>query len=335
MTTENPQQEQPLQPSGTRVTVEGLAPVVEALATHLERQESRARREATWKTIKHGIFAAILLSGFAFYVVMYARMFGFNADPARQAVAVIPIKGVIAENADASSANIAPLIEKACKSRHVQVVALEINSPGGSPNEAERIVEAIKICRQTEKKKVVAVIGEIGASAAYMVSMHADEVVAGRYSIVGSIGAIMRYLDASEGVERLGVRERTYKSGPLKGGVSNLSGADEANDQVNEEMVLKLGRSFLNEVLETRKGKVRPEQAEVLASGRVWTSSEALQLGLIDQVSTMEGLAATDWKDLKLHRYGIKQGFVRSFGFDTILNRSVGGMDNHGMPKVE
>ncbi len=316
------------------VKVEGLAEAANALVDYIKTEGRRRQRDATWAGMRRAAIGLIFLASLAFYLVFQAKMFGFNANPATEAVAVIPIQGAIAQDADASSENVVPLIQKACESDKVKFIALDINSPGGSPNEAERIVQALESCKRDHGKKIYGVISEMGASAAFMVAMHTDEIVAGRYSVVGSIGAIMRYVDASVAATRFGVNEHIFKSGPLKGGVTMLSGGDDNLNKVNQEMVEALGKDFLAELYSTRKGKLKAKPEDVF-TGRVWTSSQSLQMGLIDRVGTMESLSESDWKDLKIHRYSIKQAFVKSFGFEALVKQQINELTNMGAPVLE
>lgn len=322
------------QPNTSSVKIEGIDDLIKMATSLLEAHRATQKKDQTWKSLKRALFAFIFLTMLGFYVFFYARMFGVNAGPTTESVAVIPIYGQISTDSEASSANIAPLIKQACEARHVKLIALDINSPGGSPNEAERIVQAMQTCRAEHKKKIYAVIGDMGASAAYMIAMHSDRIVAGKYSVVGSIGAVMRYVDASAAATKYGLNERVFRSGRLKGGPSMLSGSSDEMDKVNQEMVEKLGREFVDELYAARKGKVTAKPEE-LFTGRIWTANETVQLGLVDQINTIEGLTASDWKDLKLHRYAIKQEFVKGFGFKTLLKDQLEQVTNSGTPVLE
>ncbi|MBD4855332.1 hypothetical protein GUF90_01790, partial [Xanthomonas citri pv. citri] len=70
-----------------------------------------------------------------------------NADPVRDSVALITINGGIGEMGKASATSVIPLIEQACRAERVTEVVLLIDSPGGSPTDADRIVSALKICK--------------------------------------------------------------------------------------------------------------------------------------------------------------------------------------------
>lgn len=292
------------------------------LLRYLKAREERERKDIRWATVKRSFFALVALSALLFYLVFYAQLLGIDSSPSARSVALIPIHGQISSESDASAEAIVPLIDRACESEAVEHIVLDINSPGGAPNESERIVAAIEGCRKEKGKKFTALIDGLGASAAYMIAIHADQVIAGRYSIVGSVGAIMRYVDASAAATKLGLREHVYRSGILKGGPSPMSGSDDAMDKVNQEMVVRLGQDFLSEVYEQRRGKLKAPRDDVF-TGRIWTAPDALQMGLIDCIATLEELQRTDFKDLRVHQFKPKTPFAKGLGFQALFDRSV------------
>ena len=314
---------------------ESIATATHAIVSYFKAREAREQKAQTWKSLSRGVFAVILISFFAFWLIFYGRMFGVNINPARADVAIIPVSGPIASRGDASAEVVVPMIESACSSMSVATVVLEINSPGGSPSEAERIVDAIEACRAEHGKQIVALIDQLGASAGYMIAIRADRIIAGRYTLVGSIGAIMRYIDASEAASRLGLREQIFKSGTLKGGPTNLSGGDEALDAVNQEMVVELGRTFLEDVFEHREESLNVDR-EYLFSGRIWAGEEALKIGLIDEIGTFESLSAGEWKELRVQRYKAKSGVARGMGFSAaVADWLTIQMQNLSAPRLE
>lgn len=312
-----------------------IARAVDAVVRYFRIREEREQKAHTWKSLSRGVFGVIVLSFLAFWLIFYGRLFGVNINPARASVAVIPIHGPIAGTSDASADNIVPMIHKACSSSAIKTIVIEINSPGGAPSESERINDEIKACRAETHKPIIALIDQLGASAGYMIAINTDRIIAGKYTLVGSVGAIMRYIDASEAATRLGLNEQTFKSGPLKGGPTNLSGGDEAMDAVNQEMVVALGRTFLDEVYARRQDKLKIAK-EDLFSGRIWTAEDALKIGLIDEIGTLESLSANEWKDLKVQRYVVKSGIARGMGFKNMFSSWVHAeLTELSAPKVE
>lgn len=318
----------PLPSKDTLDRLAGLAETGEAL---LHLLVVNKRREANWQTFKRFAIVTGIVAGLLAYAIFYGRLLGFQTDPISDSVAIVPIRGAIASGLDASAENVVPIIQRACESKRVNTIVLEISSPGGSPSEAERIIEAVNACRrgnpdqEVAGKPVIALIDSVGASAAYMIAMNTDEVYAGRYSLVGSIGAIMRYTDFSTLAQEHGVIERTWRSAPLKGGPSMLTPPSEEDDRVTAEMVKAVADQFVADVLTAREGKLHID-TELLASGRVWTAPEAHAYGLIDDIATLESLSATRFAGKKIHRYKTKPTMLEQMGVHHMVRQVMADM---------
>ncbi|KZC32645.1 MULTISPECIES: S49 family peptidase [unclassified Rhodanobacter] len=321
MTDKNDHDQKGAEQGDWRIAVVGAA---QAVANHMARSEARERREANWRKLKRGVFIGLALGGMLSYWMFIRSLAGTPAtdpDPSTDAVAVIPIEGEISSSSRASADKVVGMLERACPNAKVKIVLLDINSPGGSPTEAERMVAAMERCRVQHHKPVYALINQMGASAAYMVAMHADRVYAGKYSVVGSIGAIMRYLDASEAAAKFGLTEHVFRSGVLKGGVSTWSKTSAEDAALNTEMVKELGNAFVDDLMATRGARLHASREEI-ASGRIWTSDQALAMGLIDKQAVFEELKTTEFKGLKVSRYDSRPPVTRLLGLEETL-RSV------------
>ncbi|QRD62650.1 S49 family peptidase (plasmid) [Xanthomonas citri pv. citri] len=294
--------------SGVAVLAPAVAEALESislLAGYVTRNE---RRKGTWFVAKSTLGGLFLLSLIMVNFNNAIRLFGAGSDPARDSVALINITGSIGAGGKADAASVVPLIEKACQAERVTELVLVIDSPGGSPTDADRIVSALKVCREA-KKPVSSVIGSLGASAAYMVAMHTDRVYASRYSLVGSIGAITRYVDASGLAERVGLTERVFKSGDMKGGPSNLSATSAEDAALMKELVDKVADDFYRQLQETRGTKLKGDR-KLLLSGRIWTAPDAIELGLVDEIAVLEDLKLGRFKDKRIFKYRARPSFM-------------------------
>jgi protease-4 len=130
------------------------------------------------------VFGLPVLLGIV-YFLFFLSSTGFRWGPFGDVVGVVRIEGQISSTDHASADSIVPLLEKAFANPNVKAVVLSIDSPGGAPVEAERIYTAIGSLKRKHPKPVVAVINNLGASAAFLIALHADKIVAGRYSLVG------------------------------------------------------------------------------------------------------------------------------------------------------
>jgi protease IV len=170
------------------------------------------------------------------------------------------------------------LLEALAEDEHVKAVIVSINSPGGTTAGGEELYEALGQIRA--RKPVVAVVNELGASAAYMTAIASDRIFARRLSIVGSIGVLYQHVNAGKLLDTIGLDFDKVQTGPLKAEPDidePLGGAPRAELQalVDDSFLW-----FVDIVVERRK----LDRATVLglADGRILTGRQALTAKLID-----------------------------------------------------
>lgn len=283
------------------------------LITDLLKERRSDRR---WVWVRRSLFTAAGL-GFS-AIVAYSQLSQgglFESSPSKDVVGIINVSGEIGTNSLASAKRLIPLLDKAFDDSHVKVIALNINSPGGSPIESEKINNYIELKRKQKNKPVIAIIDQLGASAAYMIASHADRIYAGRYSLVGSIGAIMQGWDFSKALNNHNIFRRTYASGELKGLMDPYSKMPDGGEEKAHTLVTQMGKEFANEVVRFRGKKLSKDRD--LFSGEVWGGLEAKQLGLIDEVATLDQVVSNHYKMPK-HEFGPNQAKSSVFGFEMI-----------------
>lgn len=227
------------------------------------------------------------------YLLFFLSSTGFRWGPFGDVVGVVRIEGPIASNERASAESIVPLLEKAFANPNVKAVVLSIDSPGGAPVESERIYTAIGSLKRKHPKPVVAVINNIGASAAFLIALHADKIVAGKYSLVGSIGAIMAPWQLDRAIAKFDVTQRVYASGKLKSFLNPFTPVSPEVDVKAQKLVDQLGTFFLDEVKAKRGSRLK--QGIDVATGEVWPGPEAKDLGLVDSVGTLDEYVSATW----------------------------------------
>lgn len=283
-----------------------------------ERGLAHHRAETRWRTIKRTL---LLAGGFglaAMYLALYAPLLDPKVGPTRPNVAVISIQGPIAANTDAAASKVVPLIEEACAQQLTKGMVLRISSGGGSPTEAERIGAAVRRCRaDRDDLRIDAVIEGMGASAAYLIAVEGDQVVANRYALVGSIGAVISAYDASEAAQRIGVTERAFASGPLKVANGLLVANTPEQDAAMQDVVERVGAVFAGAVRAARGERL--VEAPDLFSGRVWTAEQALELGLIDQIAVLEDHIESTHGALPVFQYRPRQTIHERLGLQDAL----------------
>jgi protease-4 len=264
--------------------------MAEALIGDLLR-ERRTERRWRWGFRVLFIGGSIVVS--LLYFLLWAPQFGWRIGPIGDVVGVVRIDGEISQGSLASAGRVVPALKKAVESPQVKAVVLAIDSPGGSPGESERIYRAMKGLKAENPKPVIAVVGNVGASAAYLIALHADKVYAGQYSLVGSVGAVLAGWDLHRAAERLDVSQRLYASGPLKAMLSPFQPLTEVADVKARALIREIGEVFVEEV-KRRRGDKLSATADV-ASGEIWLGPDAKRLGLIDEIGTLEDVIRGSW----------------------------------------
>lgn len=277
------------------------------------------RTERRWKHIKRFLLGGSTLILFGIYVFFYVTSLGYKIVPNSDIVGVVRITGDIVQGSQTASADsVIPALSKAFGKPNVKAIVLYIDSGGGQPAEAERIYNYFNAKKKETGKPVYAVISNTGASAAYLIAMHADKVYAGKYSLVGSIGAIMSTWDFHKIAERFEVQRKTYASGELKGMLDPWSAQTTQAEAKAQSLVVSIGDRFAREVKERRGAALKPDYKYF--TGEVWTGEQAFEIGLVDGVDTLDSLIRTTWK-VGYHDFGPNK---KQSGFGFPFSASVG-----------
>lgn len=200
-------------------------------------------------------------------------------------VALIPISGVLTVDGGSylgqstiSSETIVSFIEEAEDNEMIEVIFLEINSPGGSAVASDEIAQAVK----KAEKPVIAIIREVGASGGYWVASAADYVIANRMAITGSIGVLSSYLEFSGLMEEYGVNYERLVAGERKDIGTSYRKLEEGERQLLQAKINKIHDFFIEEIARNRE--LDEKVVRGLATGEFYLGVEALPLGLIDQL---------------------------------------------------
>ncbi|MGL4667877.1 MAG: S49 family peptidase [Saezia sp.] len=248
-------------------------------------QEQRSARR--WK-IFFRFFWTLLFLGYIF-VVFFASS-GVRSEETKSHVAVIEIKGVIAEGEMSSAKWINEALGSAFKNDASKAIILRINSPGGSPVQAEMIYDEIfRLRAKYGNKPVYAAIEDTGASAAYYIAASADQIYVGRSSIVGSIGVLSDQFGFTGLMEKLGVERRLMTSGKSKGVLDPFSPLKPEDKAFFEGMLHQVHQTFINDVKKGRGDRLVID--DQIFSGLFWTGEESIKRGLADGLGTVDSIA--------------------------------------------
>lgn len=176
------------------------------------------------------------------------------------------------------------LLRQLRERRRVRGVLLDISSGGGADVPSTDFYLAVK--RLDAAKPVVASIGSLGASGAYLAAIGARKVYAYPDSGVGSIGVVLPHLAVRELLRRLGIDVELLHQGRHK---DAYQGYRPLSDEEREKL-LEVARdsyeSFVATVARERHRSV--EEVQALATGEYWSGKRALKLGLVDALGDRE-----------------------------------------------
>lgn len=222
-----------------------------------------------------GLWRVLAFIALAIAVAVGLGRFALPQSPTGDYVARLVIDGTIATDPGRLRT-----IEALAEDGAVKAVIVAINSPGGTTAGGEELYEALGQLRAS--KPTVAVIKELGASAAYMTAIATDHIFARRLSIVGSIGVLYQHVNAGKLLDTIGVDLDKVASGPLKAEPDfdePLEGAPRASIAA---LVDDSFQWFVDIVAE-RRGLTRPATL-ALADGRIVTGRVGMEAGLIDAI---------------------------------------------------
>jgi protease-4 len=230
--------------------------------------------------------------------------------------AVVEIKGDIASGAEASAEMVVSAVRSAFEDAGAQGVVLLINSPGGSPVQAGIINDEIRRLKALHKKPVYAVVEESCASAAYYIAVSADKIFVDKASIVGSIGVLMDGFGFTGLMDKLGVERRLMTAGENKGFLDPFSPQTEKQRQYTQTMLNQIHRQFID-VVKAGRGERLKETPETF-SGLFWSGQQAIELGLADQLGSLDFVAREVIKAEELIDYtrrdNVAERLVKRFG---------------------
>ena len=219
----------------------------------------------------------------------YVKAKSTSTVKADKKVAVIYAEGNIVdgnEKQQVAGDRFAGIIEDVRKDSTVKAVVLRVNSPGGSVLASEKIKNEIELL-QKRGVPVIASYGDYAASGGYWISAGCDKIYSNATTLTGSIGVFSMIPDISGVIEdKLHVNITPVNSNKHADMISMMRPLDKAELDYMQASVEKIYDKFTALVAEGRDMTV--EGVDNIAQGRVWTGAEALGIGLVDEIGTIE-----------------------------------------------
>lgn len=166
----------------------------------------------------------------------------------------------------------------------INAVVLRVNSGGGSASQSELICR--EVIRLKEQKPIVVSMGGMAASGGYYISSNASEIIAGPYTLTGSIGIFGMFPTFKGTADKLALTFDTVKTNKMSdfGDVTREMRPEE--QALMQKYVEEGYDQFLTRVSEGRE--MTKAQVDSIGQGRVWLGQDALRLGLVDKLGTLE-----------------------------------------------
>ena len=253
-----------------------------------------------------------LSSPFAFFSI-FAEMFKTPERSKKDTVAVVYVEGAIlpghsqpspfGSSGGAYSGDIRKALETAAKDASVKAVVMRVDSPGGSAEASEVILNAT---RQVQAHKPLIVsMGDVAGSGGYYISCGADTIFADTVTVTASIGVVGGKLVTTDMWDKLGVNWVGYQRGTNADIFNSERPFNEPQRQVLERYMRDVYEVFKGHVVKGRGEKLAKDIDEI-AGGRVFTGSQALKLGLVDRIGGLQEAVEYAAAQVSLDEYEVR-----------------------------
>jgi signal peptide peptidase SppA len=207
----------------------------------------------------------------------------------RITIPVVRLHGVIAAEQRQGRLNIAtvaPLLHRAFAIKAAPVVAIIVNSPGGSPVQSRLIAKRIRDLAEEHHKPVLVFVEDAAASGGYFIAVAGDEIIVDPSSIVGSIGVIMAGFGFVGALEKLGIERRVHTAGNNKSTLDPFLPEKASDIERIKQFEIDIHNVFID-VVKSRRGDRLKASDDVLFTGEWWTGLRGVELGLVDAIGDM------------------------------------------------
>ena len=256
------------------------------------------------------IAAFILFSFLSFIFLIIAILFssnistGLNSDTklnqmyvsgnkkSQNKIALITINGIIMDNDSswgktANMKKIRDQLKEAARDKKIKAVLLYINSPGGEIIATDILHHNIEKVRHV--KPVVALLGTVAASGGYYTAVGADYIIANHFTTTGSIGVIINSYNYYNLLQKIGVNDEVYKSKEMKDILNPARPRTKAEKIIIQSLITESYNGFVKVVSDGRIAKNKKLTVEHIRNsdigdGRIFSGTQALKLGLVDQL---------------------------------------------------
>ncbi len=213
-------------------------------------------------------------------------------------IVAVPLEGEITSSDDtlggtqptATPEGLADALRQAADDASVAAVVLEVNSPGGGVTASDEMHQSILDFKKNTGKPVVVSMEDTAASGGYYVSTAADRIVANETTLTGSLGVIFELNNFAEAAHKYGIKQVVIKSGKYKD-MGNAFREMKPEEREILQSVVDESYSRFVEVISAGR-HIPKDRVREIADGRVYSGSQAKELGLVDSFGGLDEAAA-------------------------------------------
>ncbi len=199
---------------------------------------------------------------------------------ANNQIALVEVSGMILDSRD-----IVRQLTQYSRDASIQGIILRVDSPGGSVGPSQEIYDAVRKIQESDKK-IYASLGSVAASGGYYIASPTDRIFANPGTLTGSIGVIMAFSNIQKLIDKLGIRPEVIKSGEFKDAGSPVRPMTPEERNLLQTVVDDVHAQFIEAVARGRE--LPAEEVEKLATGRLFTGRQALDMKMIDQLGGLQ-----------------------------------------------
>jgi protease-4 len=182
---------------------------------------------------------------------------------------------------------------------NIKAIVLRIDSPGGNALTSDLIWREIELTKKV--KPVIVSMGNLAASGGYYIACNGNRIFAEANTITGSIGVFGMLPNFSPLATKIGINTEQVSTHANAAGYSVFKPITENFKTFTQQSVERVYNTFVNRVAEGRN--MKPADVDSIAQGRVWSGSEALKIGLVDEIGGMDSAIAYAAKSAKIKDY--------------------------------
>ncbi|WP_422106336.1 signal peptide peptidase SppA [Winogradskyella sp.] len=194
-------------------------------------------------------------------------------------------------------------LKKAREDDKIKAIVLRVNSPGGSALTSELIWREIELTKKV--KPVVVSMGNYAASGGYYIASNADYIVAEPMTVTGSIGVFGILPNGTELFEKWGISTHQVTTNTNAITYSFSKPLSENQHKYIKEGIIDVYDLFLTRVADGRG--MTKDDVNTIAQGRVWTGSEAIDIGLVDELGGLDTALKKATELANIEDYAIKE----------------------------